>query len=148
MIDVASFCEPDETIAGLEHSSPGYDIYMVAKPGRGEHDRVLLDIRETPTEPCILIGGNPFTIETMHGVGSMALVDVVKGVRLDIDLEPGVSVVDIAPGFVYSYENLGGEGSQLILRDTAKDFDLANEVTAEDMVKAIMGLFHPTKSMQ
>ncbi len=139
MIDLNQFCEPDETIVGLEDSSVDCDIYMVAKPGRGEHDRVFLDVR-AETTPCLLTGGNPFKVETLHGFGRMALLDIATGEHSNIDLEPGVEV-EISTGIVYSYANLGEEGSQLIIRDTAKDFDLADEVTAEDMVQALSRVF-------
>ena len=139
MIEVETFCEPDETIAGLEDSSLGCDIYMVAKPGRGEHDRVFLDIR-TETAPCLLTGGNSFKIETLHGFGRAALLDIATGEQRNIFLEPGVDV-EIPTGVVYSYANCGEDGSQLILRDTAENFDLADEVTAANMATAITNLF-------
>lgn len=138
MIDPEIFCEPDESIAGLEDNSTGCLTYLVHEPGRGENDCVFLDVRKESTA-CILIGGNPFTIQTLHGFGRVALVKLETGERQDIFLEPGVDV-EIPLGVAFSYANCGEEGSQLILRDTGLDFDLADEITVEGLVSALSNL--------
>lgn len=142
MINPSTFCEPGETIGGIEANSTGCITYLVNKPGRGENDRVLLDVR-TESVPCILIGGNSFTIETLHGIGRVALVDTESGAQISILLKPGVDVI-IPIGVICTYYNCGQEGSQLVLRDTSEDFDLANEITAQEMVARLCNIFSPT----
>lgn len=142
MIDPLVFCEAGETILGLEDNDLGCKTYMIGKPGRADNDRVFLDI-EDKTEACMLIGGNSFLIETLHGFGRLALVDVETGATEDIPLEPGVSV-EIPVGVIYNYANCGGEGSQLIIRDTGLDFQLEDEVTVQAMAAALSNTFIST----
>jgi hypothetical protein len=144
MIDPSVFCEADETIIGLENNDLGCTTYMVGKPGRADNDRVFLDV-QNKTEACILTDGNPFTIETMHGFGRLALVDIETGEQKDIFLEPGVNV-DIPVGVVYDYTNCGEEGSQLIIRDTGTDFRLEDEATVAAMTAALSNTFIPASS--
>lgn len=135
MIDPAIYCELGETITGLEENDTGLITHIVEKEGRGVNDRVFLDVRHEST-PCVLTGGNPFVIETLHGFGRLALTDLETGSQRDIFLEPGVDV-SIATGVAYKYANCGAEGSQLILRDTSLNFDLDDEVTVQAMVSAL-----------
>ncbi len=135
LVDPAIYCETGETITGIEENETGCITYVVEKEGRGVNDRVLLDVREE-SNPCILTGGNPFEIETLHGFGRLVLSDLATGEQCDIFLEPGVNV-RVPTGVIYKYVNCGKKGSQLILRDTSLDFDLANEVTVQAMASAL-----------
>jgi len=136
MLSPSDFLEPGETLGttinfGDDENNPTFLLHPVLRAGRADDDRVLLEIRSN-SEPLVLVGGNPLHIETLHGLGSVATVDLATGEKTVEELQPGTTI-DIQPGGIHWYENL----SELLVRDTSLDFQLANEVRLGDFVQAI-----------
>jgi hypothetical protein len=102
-----------------------YVIAPVKLPDLTASDKVILTIFNE-TDACKLVDGNPLSLKTLGGYGTLNLVDLETGARGEILLQPG-SETTVNPGEGYWYEKISEE--PLVVEDICPDFNPDHEIS-------------------